>query len=339
MKVLLLLLLPFSLTAQNIDANKLGSSNAMALVNSFNAGQKEKAVFSFEDMSRYLWHYVPGSMLPRNGISIKDLDSTQKQYFYSLLKTHLSEEGYKKTQDIMNMEYFLKELEPNNVHRIPENYFLSIYGNPVKDSSWGWKITGHHIALNFTIIKDELAYAPFFFGVYPAEVKEGSKKGLRIIKDEEDLGFQLVNSLNQQQKQIAIFELQAFKEIVTTNAAEVSQLKPVGIFARELTQLQKEILNKLIASYLLSMPTDIAKKRIEKLTKEDFGAIRFGWAGDTVSGKPHYYRIQGKSFLIEFDNSQNNANHIHEVWRDFYGDYGLDLLREHYQNSKHHSKH
>ena len=339
MKVFFLIFFPFWLTAQTIDVNKLGSSNAIALVKSFNAAQKEKAVFSFEDMSRYLWHYVPGSMMARIGISIKELDSIQKQYFYALLKTHLSEEGYKKTQAIMNMEYLLKELEPNNVHRVIENYFISIYGNPVKDSSWGWKLTGHHIALNFTIVNDELAYAPFFFGIYPAEVKEGANKGLRIIKDEEDLGFQLVNSLDAQQKQTAIFELQAFKDIVTTNATEVSPLKPVGIFAKALTPSQKELLSKLIASYLLSMPTDIAKKRIEKLTKEDFGAIRFGWAGDTVSGKPHYYRIQGKSFLVEFDNSQNNANHIHEVWRDFNGDYGLDLLKVHYQNAKHHHKH
>ncbi len=338
MKVLLLLFLPISLFAQQSNRNKNGSATATALINSFSAAQKEKAVLTLEDTSRYKWHFVPASMSARNGISIKDFDKKQKEYFYSLLKMYLSAEGYKRTTDIMNLEYVLKVMEPENTNRIPENYFLSFYGNPGKDSSWAWKFTGHHLALNFTIINNKLAFAPFFFGSNPGEIKEGPSKGSRIIIAEEDLGFQLVNSLSPQQKQKAIFELRAFNDIVTANATAVTPLKPVGIVTSELNSSQKEILNQLIGSYLSSMPEDVAKKRFEKLTKEDFAAIRFGWAGDTVPGKPHYYRIQGVSFLIEFDNTQNNANHIHEVWRDFNGDYGLDLLKEHYQNFKNHLK-
>ena len=204
MKLLLLLLLPFSLVAQTTDENKLGSAKAMAFVNSLSDIQKQKAVFTFEEMNRYEWHYLPAAMVSRSGIGIKDLDSTQKQRLYDLLKVYLSNEGYTRTQNIMSFEYLLKELEPNNPIRIPENYYAAIYGSPNKDSTWGWKFSGHHVALNFTVVNGQLAFAPFFFGVYPAVVKDGPKKGMRIIKDEEDLGFELVNSLNAEQKQKAI---------------------------------------------------------------------------------------------------------------------------------------
>ena len=336
MKILLLLLLPFSLMAKNSSENNLGPAKAMAFVNSLSEEQKKKAVFPFDEMNRYEWHYLPATMVARSGIAVKDLANPQKQILDTLLQAYLSEEGFTKTKSIMGFEYLLKEMEPNNPNRIPENYFVSVYGSPGKDSIWGWKFSGHHIALNFTIVNDQLAFAPFFFGVYPAEVKEGPKKGTRILKDEEVLGFELVNSMTTEQIQKALFQLKAFSEIVSTNAIQVGVLKPVGIFAKELTHEQKTVLNKLIVAYLLAMPPAIAKARMEKITKEDMNSICFGWAGGTEPGKPHYYRVQGKTFLIEFDNTQNNANHIHTVWRDFNSDFGEDLLKEHYQNSHHH---
>jgi hypothetical protein len=336
MKLLILLLFPFLLTAQNITEINFGSAKAMVFVSSLNDVQKKKAVFQFDEMNRYEWHYLPATMIARTGIGVKELDSNQKQNFYTLLQAYLSKEGYTRTKNIMRFEDLLKELEPNNLNRIPENYFIAIYGVPGRDSTWGWKFSGHHIALNFTIVNDKLAFAPFFFGVYPAEVKDGPKKGLRLIKEEEDLGFELVNLLSPQQKQKTLFQLKAFTDIVSTNAQQIAPLKPVGILAKEFTSGQKIILNKLIVAYLLSMPPGIAKNRINKIEKEEMNLIRFGWAGSTEPGKPHYFRVQGKTFLIEFDNTQNNANHIHSVWRDFNGDFGLDLLKEHYQNSKHH---
>lgn len=336
MKLLLFFLLPVSMAAQNADNNHSCSAKATDLINSLSDTQKKKALFPFDEMNRYDWHYVPGSMIPRTGITIKDMDSVQKINIHALLHAFLSTEGYNRTVNIMDLEYLLKELEPTNTHRIPENYFVAFYGVPGKDSVWGWKFSGHHVALNFTMVKDKLAFAPFFFGANPAEVKQGSKKGLRIIKEEEDLGFELVNSLTAIQKQKGIFQLKAFSDIVTTNAQQVSTLYNVGILAKELKGEQKNILNKLIAAYLRSMQADIANKRMKRIATEDMNDIRFGWAGGTERGAPHYYCIQGKTFLIEFDNTQNNANHIHAVWRDFNGDFGKDLLKEHYHNSKHH---
>jgi hypothetical protein len=336
MKSLLLLLLPVSLFAQNIKEDNTGSAKAIVFVNSLNQLQKGKAVFLFEDTNRYAWHYVPASTVARTGIAIKDLDSTQKTAFYELLKSFLSDNGYDRTKTIMSFEYLLKEMEPTSTSRIPENYFVSVYGHPGKDSVWAWKFTGHHLALNFTIVKNKLAFAPFFFGSNPGEVKQGPQKGLRILKDEEDLGFELVNSLNAEQKKIALFQLKAFADIVTTTAKEVVPLEPVGILMKELNNDQKNLVNKLIVAYLSSMSPRLANARMAMVKTEDKNDIRFGWAGGFVKGEPHYYRLQGKTFLIEFDNTQNDANHIHMVWRDFDGDYGEDLLREHYMNSSHH---
>jgi len=336
MKLLFLLLFPISLLAKTTNYTNSGSLKAMAFVNSLTEEEKKKAVFPFDEMNRYEWHYLPATMVARTGVAVKDLDNSQKLVLDTLLQAYLSDEGYKRTKNIIGNELLLKEMQPDNPNRIPENYFVSVYGSPGKDSIWGWKFSGHHVALNFTIVNEQLAFAPFFFGIYPAEIKDGLKKGQRIIRDEEDLGFTLVNSFTPEQKQKALFQLKAFSDIVTTNAMQVGPLKPVGIFASDLTHAQKTALNKLIVAYLLSMPKTIAKTRMEKITTEDMDSISFGWAGGTGPGIPHYYRVQGKTFLIEFDNTQNNANHIHTVWRDFNGDFGEDLLSEHYHESHHH---
>ena len=337
MKTLLFfLLLPCFTSGQNPSEKKSNADKANAFIISLTTAQKEKALFPFEDMNRYEWHYVPVSMLPRKGISMKDLSPAQKEKLGDLLQAFLSKEGYNKTKQIMDLEYVLQELEPNNPHRIAENYILAIYGQPEKDSVWGWKFTGHHLSLNFTVIKNKIAFAPLFFGANPATVNSGPQKGLRVMKTEEDLGFGLVNSLTPAQKSTAIFQVQAFHDIVTTNSLQVTPLKTAGIIAGKMTNMQKQLLVKLVLAYLLPLPSEIAIARMKKITAEDVNQICFGWAGGTQQGEPHYYRVQGKTFLIEFDNTQNNANHIHAVWRDFNGDFGQDLLKEHYQQSNHH---
>ena len=330
-----LLLLPFYSVSQD---NSTGSTIANTIINSLDSVQKIKAVFPFDNMSRFEWHYVPAYSVPRTGVAVRDLNSNQKQNVYQLLKTYLSDNGYTRAQDIMNTEYLLKELEPNSKSRIPEDYYVAFYGSPGKDKTWGWKFTGHHLALNYTIVNNQLAFAPFFFGVYPEVRRDGEGKEKRIFKDEEELGFNLVNSLTPELKLKAIFALEAFTDIVTKNSPKVVPLDTVGIVAKDLTFEQKHILNQLIVTYLSNMPTKIAQLRMKRIMSEDFEEIRFGWAGGLKFGEPHYYRIQGKTFLIELDNTQANANHVHTVWRDFQGDYGVDLLKEHYNSVKHHSK-
>ena len=333
-KLQLLLLLLVITGAYSFHPKKENENKAIEFINALTEEQKTKAVFSFTEMSRYEFSFLPVYMIPRRGIQLKELDSIQKIKLNELLQSYLSDDGYSKIKNIMSLEDVLRDLEKNN-GRDPGLYTVSFYGMPRKDSTWGWKFEGHHISLNFTIIKNQVVFAPFFLGANPAEVKEGPQKGLRSLKDEEDEAFTLINMLTEKQKQKAIFSLQPLIEIATSNASEVTPLQPAGILVKEMSSDQKKQLDKLLGTYLSSMPPLLAKNRMKKIANEDMNELRFGWAGATEPGKPHYYRIQGKNFLVEFDNTQNKANHIHTVWRDFYGDFGRDLLREHYHNTKH----
>lgn len=314
-----------------VHANK-----AVDFIQSLNAEQKKKVLFPFYRLSGHSWHFFPASQSKPDGFAMKDLDENQKQKLLALLQAYLSTKGYAKTKNIMDLEYVLKELNPTQTSRIPENYFVAIYGTPHTDSAWGWSFHGHHVALNFTVVKNKIAFAPFFFGTNPAEIKEGPKKGTRVIKEEEEIAFELVNSFSKEQLQKAMIQQKAFDEIITLNATRVEALPQTGICITELTSPQKSILNKLIGAYLSAMPPQLAAMRINKMEKEDLNAIYFGWAGATKKGEGHYYRIQGKTFLIEFDNTQTNANHIHTVWREFNGDFGRDLLTEHHKTAHQH---
>jgi hypothetical protein len=334
MKILILMMLFPGCLAAQVSGD--GSSIASAFINALDSSQKGKALFAFDDITRHDWHYFPASQRQRDGIPMKDLDQAQKEKLVVLLQQFLSKEGYNRTRSIMDLEYILQELQPNNPNRIPENYLVAFYGSPGQNSKWGWKFSGHHVALNYTVINDSIAFAPFFFGSDPAIVRQGPKKGFRAIKEEEDLGLELINSLTKDQRQKAIFRTRVFPDIVTGNSKGVRPLTPVGISVSEMSEAQYEVFKKLIRSYLSSMPAPIADIRIKKMAKEDMNSLMFGWAGETELNKPHYYRIQGKTFLIEFDNAESNGNHIHLVWRDFEGDFGTDLLREHYKNSQHH---
>lgn len=337
--ILLLLLSPVILVAQSNKLSHAHVEKVVVFLKSLSDDQKKITLFPLDELNRFDWHFVPPTQSPRTGISIKSLQPTQKEFVSEMLQSFLSEKGYEKTKRIMGLEYILMVLEPKNSSRIPENYFVSIYGTPGKDAAWGWKFTGHHLALNFTVVGNEIAVAPFFFGANPGMVREGPQKGFRALEAEEDLGFELINLLNESQKGKAIFNPKAFSDIVTFNSPHVKPLDEVGLSAKEMTTNQKIVLEKLIATYLADMPEKIAKQRQKKIMREDFDGIHFGWAGATVIGQGHYYRVQGKTFLIEFDNTQNNANHIHAVWRDFNGgDYGLDLIKTHYDQHPHKNK-
>ena len=310
------------------------ADKANAFIDSLTVEQKKKATFPFYGLTPHEWSFLPASTTFPNGIAVKDLDATQKDRLYELMQAYLSSTGYQKLRTIMDLENVLRELNPANPTRIPENYFIAIYGVPDKNGTWGWSFQGHHVVLNFTVVNDAIAFAPFFFGSNPAEIKDGPRKGTRPIADEEDLAFELMNAFSAEQKQRAVFQSASYAEIVTGSATQVAPLPAVGIAAKDLSNEQTAILKKLLSAILSSMPEKLAAMRMTKIQTEDFGGIRFGWAGVINKADPHYYRIQGKSFLVEFDNV--SGNHIHLVWRDFDGDFGRDLLLEHYKKSPRH---
>lgn len=335
MKKILFIIVPL-VTFGFLATQHFSPDVATHFLRSLNDEQRKKVQLPFNDSSKNNWHYFPATMWPREGLQLQELNPSQKELFFKFLGNYLSESGYTKARKVLNLENVLAEIEGNSRTRDPEKYHITIYGNPGKDRLWAWSFEGHHLSLNFTISNRTVSMAPMFFGANPAIIKEGKKKGEKTLGNEEDIAFKLINLLTSKQKVIALIQIKAFVDIVTSNSSKVDPLEPVGIRMKDLTSDQQAILLDLINDYLSNMPPELATKRMDNLKKEELNEIRFGWAGATQPGEPHYYRVQGKTFLIELDNTQDYANHIHSVWRDFDGDFGRDLIREHYQNSEHH---
>lgn len=314
------------------------SDAANKFLASLNVEQKAKAHFDFDSEKRTEWFFVPRN--ERKGLPLKEMNEQQRKLAMDFLRTGLSAAGYQKATTIISLENVLRELEgPKRTWpRDPELYHVGIYGTPGARDRWGWSFEGHHMSLNFTVVKGELiANAPAFMGSNPAEVRQGERKGLRVLAGEEDKGRALVQSLDDKQKAVAIFDAKAPADILTVNKLKVDPLKPEGLSFGQLNKQQKELFNQLLEVYLDRMLDDVAAERRAKLKAGGMEKIYFAWAGGVNRGDLHYYRVQGPTFLIEYDNTQNDGNHIHSVWRDFNGDFGADLLREHYKSSPHNS--
>ncbi len=306
---------------------------AEAFLTSLEPEQRSKALFEFEDAERLNWHFVPRA---RRGLTLKEMSVQQRELARDILRAGLSQRGYLTASTIIELELVLREMGGNPAVRDPELYYFSIFGTPSPAAPWGFRAEGHHLSLNFTLVRDTLiATAPAFFGANPAEVRSGARQGLRALADEEDIGRELVLSLDERQRARALISAAAPRDIVTGNAARVEPLSPIGISVTELRPEQAAILVRLLEVYLGRMAEPLAARRRAALEGTDFAEVAFAWAGSTRPGEAHYYRIQGPSFLVEYDNTQNDVNHIHTVWRDFDGDFGRDLLREHYRSASH----
>lgn len=307
------------------------AETARAFLASLDPEQRARATFQFQDEERFDWHYIPKE---RKGLPLKDMNSAQKHLAHALLSAGLSQRGYIKAVSIMSLDEILRILENGTgAVRDPERYFFSIFGEPSETGIWGYRVEGHHVSQNFTIVNGKVLVAPSFFGANPAEVREGPRKGLRVLGREEDLGRAFIQSLTPEQKKTAIVSADAPGEILTGPARKAAlKGQPSGIAASKLTSQQRELLQNLLDEYCNNVPEEVSQMR-EELIKKAAGNLYFAWAGGEQVRQPHYYRIQSPAFLIEYDDTQNNANHIHTVWRDIDGDFGLDLLKEHYQTS------
>jgi len=243
-----------------------------------------------------------------------------------------------KADTIMSLEKVLFDMEgaKRTFPRDPELHFVTIFGTPSTNSTWGWRWEGHHLAVNFTLVGgQEISVTPSFMGTNPAEIKDGPRKGLRVLAAEEDLGRQLIKSLSPEQIKSAIFTNVALKDVVTGAEKKVKPLKPEGLAASDMKSAQKALLKQVIEEYIQRYRPEISSEDLAKIEKAGFNKITFAWAGGVEPGQGHYYRVQGPTFLLEYDNTQNNNNHIHAVWRDFNGDFGEDLLGKHYAATPH----
>jgi hypothetical protein len=291
--------------------------------------QRKQATFSFDSAERLRWHFVP--QFERNGLPLKAMTEPQRKAAHELLKTGLSDRGYATYTQIMQLENILKVVENGRgPMRDPEMYRFSVFGTPSPKGTWGWRVEFHHISLHFTVVNGTaIASTPSFAGANPAEVRDGPQKGQRTLGPLEDTARALVTALDEGQRKTAIVNAVALNDIVTGNTLDINPLSPVGVRASALTAAQKDLLQRILDAYAGLMAPDIAADRMMKIRIAGLDNVTFAWAGSIERGQKHYYRVQGPTFLIEFDNTQNDGNHVHSVWRDFRGDFGRDLLREH----------
>ena len=328
--IVLVAVLPANAQQARIDLTQEMVEATNAFVSSLSVQQRNNGIYTFEDEERFNWHFIPRD---RKGVPFRSMNDSQRAAAQNVLQTFFSAKGYQRAEAVRSLESVLAEIEVNGrFDRDPELYFLTIFGTPGLDSNWALRYEGHHLAYNWTFVSGMgIASSPQFFGSNPAEVRSGEKIGTRVLSVEEDLGRDLVSALSADQKKIAILDLEVPGDIFTAAEREITRLENSGISYSELNSRQKRMLIALIDE-LASMQSEvIAEARMASIRSEGLEDIKFVWIGGIERGDPHYYRVQGSGFLIEYDNTQNNANHIHLVWRDFTGDFGRDLIRMHYQ--------
>lgn len=300
---------------------------------------KQKASFPFNHSERFNWHFIPRD---RKGITFHDMDETQTKAALALMRASLSDQGEEKAKAIFELENVLRIVEnrpPNDTYRDPLNYYFSIFGDPNSSREWGWRLEGHHLSLNFSSMKGELVSAtPTFFGSNPGIVQVDLHRGKQVLKKETDMGFALLHSLDNSQLKVAIYTDKAPGDILTGNDRKASLLTPKGIGYSQLNADQKKMLVELVQYYLGNYNSETRDALWQKIMSSGLDALYFAWAGSQVNeiGQPHYYRIQCPSILIEYDNVQNNANHVHTVVRDLNNDFGDDILGNHYTNGHAH---
>lgn len=334
---------------------------ASALLTTLSAEQRQQATFAFDDAERFNWHFVPRE---RKGLPLKQMTPEQRRVAMAMLKTGLSEQGYEKATSIIDLENVLRVIDnrpPNDTYRDPENYSFSIFGDPSSNNPWSWRIEGHHLSLQFMSLSAPsgggriIAQTPTFFGSNPGvlrfdttmadkrmrdpRIKDLPQRGRELFKQETERAFALLESLTPDQRKQAVLATVAYPEIVTSNKRSASLERMDGLKLADMDAQQRTIFLDLLKTYLANYRITLANQQMAKLEKNGLNELRFVWAGDLTpklgEGKGWYYRIHGPTILIEYDNTQTNANHIHTVVRDLTNDFGEDLLQEHYRASRH----
>lgn len=333
------LLTSFNTALADSPAAKTGSAmivSAQAFLDGLNDQERKVATMDFDNPARMDWHNIPKP--ERKGLQYRDMSEAQRKLCHALLRTALSDDGYKKAVNILALENNLKEGEKDQKgtpFRDPQRYFLTIFGKPAADQKWGWSFEGHHLSLNFVISNGAVvANTPNFWGSNPATVKVfvegGPEVGVRNLANEEQLAFDLVNSLDEAQRKQAIIAAEAPAEYRNAGLPQAPQTAPEGLAATKMNDQQKELLWKLLATYCNHFPADVAARDLETLKADGWDRVYFCWQGSTKPGVGHYYRVHGPTYLLEFINVQpdpqgNKANHIHSVLRNIKGDFAVPV--------------
>ncbi len=324
-------LLPFGrASAQAVDAAQRVADAANRFLLSLDDGQRRKAMIAFDSGNRLDWHYIPRS---RSGLALGEMRADQADAARALFATVLNQRGLDLLDGVRLLEGVLREQQGS--FRDPTRYYVSVFGMPSR-FPWGWRFEGHHLSLNVALpAAGHVAVTPFFTGAHPATVREGPHRGFRLLGPSEDLARQIMASLTDQQRQAAIIADRSFGEIVASPQRERDLGNPRGLPLGEMTGAQRTLVEALMDRFLGTLAADLLAQQKQRVLEQGLAAFRFAWAGSLTPGDAHYFRVHGPATLIEHDNTQNGANHVHAVWRDLAADFGHDALADHYRQQKH----
>jgi hypothetical protein len=304
-------------------------SAARAFLRSLSAADRARATFAFEGAERTRWHWTIPSSVPRNGLPLGALSPQQRRLGLALLRASSSAVGYRKAVDIMALQGVLQRMDTGLGDSFDaDRYYVSIFGSPGA-RVWGWRFEGHHLSRHFTIVGKQLVAEPFFLGAWPTRAGSAYRtiaRGERTMPREEDAARELVLSLDGALRRRVVFSTESLTDHLTQNAVRVRPLERVGVRVDELPSRAQRRVLEIVHTYLANHPPALERSAFARVERAGLGRAWFGWAGSTRPGVPQYYRLQGPTFLLEFDNSRNSGTHIHSVWRDFERDFGSHLL-------------
>ena len=307
---------------------------ANAYVGTLTRDGRERGTWAFDDAARHDWHFVPRE---REGMPLKDMTDGQRAAAHALLQSILSSQGYLKATGVMQLEGILGIIEGRPERRDPEDYYVSVFGAPSLEAPWAWRYEGHHLSLNFTSVPGEFpSVTPAFIGSNPHVVGEGPSSGMKLLGAEEAHVGELLAALSESEMARAVIADEAPSDIVTGNARRVELDGYEGLPVAEMNEGAQAALMRLLGEYVLNVHSDVARVQMARIREAGLDRLHFGWAGGLGPGEGHYFRIHGPTILIEYDNVQGGANHVHTVWRDPQNDFGDDLLRRHYEEAEHH---
>ena len=337
---------------------------AMGLFDCLSADQRERVLLDHGESSRNHWNFLPES--GRHGLPLGELDRGQELLAHRLIAESMSIPAYARVVQVMANEHVLRELNQGlfghiaPTFRDARGYFLTFFGQPQPDTTWGWRLVGHHVSINVTVIDGDLvSVTPFLLGAEPARFGP-----FRILGEEEDAAFVLLDSLTASQRQQAIIHSRPPADFVTRTVPTIGEVEypgyhgvgrrdamitdedrkalayfrahPRGVRFGDLSATQRVSAGDLLARFVERARPGLVNFEMDRIgAAGGVDALHFAWAGGPSIGQPHYFRIQGPVTLIEFDNAEDNANHVHSVWRDPSNDFGADLLIQHHLEHPH----
>jgi hypothetical protein len=316
--------------AQSADAAQRIADQANRFLSLLDDSQRKLVLIAFDSANRLDWHYIPRS---RSGLSLGDMKPAQAEAARSLFATVLNDQGLKLLDGVRLVEGVLREQQGS--WRGPGRYYLSVFGTPGR-FPWGWRFEGHHLSLNVALpAAGHVAVTPFFAGAHPATVRDGAHKGFRLLGAAEDLARQIMTGLPEAQQRTALIANRSFGEIVASPQREQDLGQPRGLELAAMDGASRQRVAALMDRFLGTLTPDLAAAQKQRVMEQGLERFRFAWAGSPLAGEAYYFRIHGPVTLIEHDNTQNGANHIHSVWRDLAADFGHDALAEHYRRQPH----